>query len=139
MTALSLDTARPRSKTGAAATRLSCDAGGNWSLIADEEPVRRFTDFEAALEGAHDAPGLKAATIEVWQGGEYICCLPLKERARPANWIEVGPTRSKRATSTEYYANRAARIVFAIMGPIFWLALMVVALAASMGWRLALL
>jgi hypothetical protein len=139
MTALSLDTARPRSKTGGAGARLSCDAGGTWLLIADEGPVRRFADFEAALDGAHDAPGLKAATIEVWQGGEYICCLPLKERVRPPNWVGLDPGRSKRTTRTEYYANRAARIVFAIMGPIFWLALMAVALIASMGWRLALL
>jgi hypothetical protein len=51
------------------------------------------------------------------------------------------PKRFKRAlfASAERYANRVAEVIFATAGPLFWLALMFVAVAASLGWRLFLL
>jgi len=42
-------------------------------------------------------------------------------------------------TTVERQANRAAQILLTTAGPLFWLALVVVAISASLGWRLFLL
>lgn len=40
--------------------------------------------------------------------------------------------------AAERHANRAARVLLAAAGPLFWMVL-VLAIAASLGWRLLLL
>ena len=122
---------------------LSCDESGAWTLSGTDSPVRQFDDFAAALDSARDACGSKPGTIEVWQGSEYICCLSPQERPPRAvsiRSVSVDATARRRAlTVAERYANRAAHLLLATAGPLFWFALMFVALAASLGWRLALL
>ena len=41
--------------------------------------------------------------------------------------------------AVERWANRAAPILMAVAGTLFWLSLMVLALVASLGWKFALL
>jgi hypothetical protein len=119
---------------------LSCDDRG-WTLIGPGNPTRQFPSFDEALEGARHVPDSGMATIEIWQGSQYICCLPPPAwRPRGAS-IRSAPAvpQGRRLTTAERYANRAAQILLTIAGPLFWLALAVVAIAASLGWRLLLL
>ena len=130
---------RTRSLAGAAPIRLSCDRGGTWTVSEADGAVRAFPGFEAALDSARHA-GRKAA-IEIWQGGEYICCLSPSERADDAAPIGTGPGHPPRKVfaTLERYANHGARIMMATAGPVFWLAIAFAVVAASLGWRLALL
>ena len=119
---------------------LSCD-DGSWTLTGLGNPTRQFPSFEEALEGARHVPDSGMATIEIWRGSQYICCLPPPAwRPRGAS-IRSAPAvpQGRRLTTAERYANRAAQILLTIAGPLFWLALAVVAIAASLGWRLLLL
>lgn len=123
-----------RSHPTAPRIRLTCDSTGNWALVGSAA-IRRYTDFESARDDAQRAANASAAAVEIWRGGEYVCCLP--PEAAPA-------TRRLRGEkdvllTVERHADRAARIVMPIAGLLFWLSLMVIALAASLGWRLALL
>ncbi len=141
MTAASLETRRARYKAAAPRVRLSGDAGGHWTLAGSDSLARQFTDFETALDSARHVPGSETATIEVWQGGEYICCLQAEERPHRGASVHTAPIASERrgVTAAERYANRAAQVLMAAAGPLFWVALLVITLAASLGWRLALL
>jgi hypothetical protein len=130
-----------RVKAAARRVLLSRDDSGSWTLSGLNRPSSRFADFAAALERARDVQDAQAATIEVWQGGDYICCL------QPAEWPKGGasnrlvPTVSERRhfTAAERYANRVGQVLMATAGPLFWLALMLAGVAASLGWRLLLL
>ena len=122
-------------KDGNPRISLSCDDSGRWTLAGHDSPACQFPDFEVALDEARQAPDAQRATIEVWRAHEYICCLP------PGTLIRTAPIGSKGRffASAERYANRVAEVIFATAGPLFWLALMFVAVAASLGWRLFLL
>ena len=121
--------------------RLSCGASGNWTLSGPNRGCGEFADFNAALRIARELPGSKEATIEVWQGGEYICCLP------PAAWPPDNlpqatgerPSQVRPISAIDRYANAAARILMPAASMLFWSALIGLALAASLGWRLTLL
>jgi hypothetical protein len=116
------------------------DDRGSWTLSGQDNRARRFADFEAALDSARHVPNSQTSTIEVWQSGEYICCLPPEEWPHPEASVHAAPASEESAFPTaERYANRAAQLLMATAGPLFWLALMVVTLAASLGWRLILL
>ncbi|HXO02490.1 MAG TPA: hypothetical protein VN900_10565 [Stellaceae bacterium] len=121
--------------------RLSCDDSGSWTLSGQNNPARRFPDFETALGIARHAPVSQAATIEVWQSGEYICCLPPQEGLHHKAATDAAPIASKGRvfTAAERSPSRTAQFLMATAGLLFWLALMVLALAASLGWRLFLL
>jgi len=128
-------------KKGDPRISLRCDDRGHWILDRPDRPLCQFPDFEAALDRARHAPDALGATIDVWHNGDYICCLP------PGHWLR-GPTsrhtaaivsQKRPSTNAERYANRIAEIIFATAGPVFWLALVFVAIAASLGWRLDLL
>lgn len=120
---------------------LTGDDTGQWTLAGLGSGAREFPDFEAALDDARQAPDARMATIEVWQDSQYICCLP------PSAWrphrasIRSAPAvpQGRLLTTVERQANRAAQILFATAGPLFWLALAVVAISASLGWRLLFL
>jgi hypothetical protein len=133
--------ARPiRSKKTDFRLALSCDRSGVWMLSAADRPATEFTDFDAALDRARQISSSKTAPIEVWQDGEYICCLVPDERAcrhpsPPAREVATLPLLPR----TERVANRAAQMLMAVAGPLFWLALGFVAVAASLGWKLLLL
>ena len=141
MTLAAADGRRGRAEAAARRVLLSRDDSGSWTLSGLNRPACRFADFEAALERARDVQDAQAATIEVWQGGEYICCL------WPEEWPWRGDSdlaassvaKRRHATVAERRANRAAQLLMATAGPLFWLALMLVAVAASLGWRLLLL
>jgi len=141
MTVARLETSRTRSEAAASRILLSCNPGGSWTLSGSGRPARQFTDFDAALDSARHVPNSETATIEVWQGGEYICCLQAEERPHRGASVHTAPIASERrgVTAAERYANRAAQVLMAAAGPLFWLALLVITLAASLGWRLALL
>jgi hypothetical protein len=141
MTAATRDVSPARRKAVAPRARLSCDDSGHWTLSGLDSPARQFPDFDAAIASARHVPGANTATIEVWQGGEYICCLPSEGPSSRGVAHDAAPidAEGRAATSAERYANRVAQALMATAGLLFWLALMVVALAASLGWRLFLL
>ena len=66
---------------------LTCDDGsGGWTLSCGD-PARRFPDINTALDCARRSGEVKTATIEIWQGGEYICCVPLRPSSvRSMGW-----------------------------------------------------
>jgi hypothetical protein len=137
MTAAIAAPSRAKPETVASRVVLSCDDSGSWALAEPGAAARHFPDFPAALEGARHAPNLKTATIEVWQGGEYICCLPPEEWSRRTTAANPASTASQRDpfASVERSASRTARVTFAAGGPLFWVSLFFVAVAASLGWR----
>jgi hypothetical protein len=113
------------------------DAG--WTLSGCNSD-RRFLDIEAALECARQSGEVKTATIEIWQGGQYICCVPV--RPWPDRTASAPSTDMPRLipypilTKAEWYANRAAEATFTRVGPLFWAALIGAVAAASFGWQL---
>jgi hypothetical protein len=117
---------------------LSCDDSGHWMLHGYGSVAREFSSFDEAIDSARRFPRPTTGTVEVWQCGEYICCLPL-DRWRPGNSSRGAGRQGPAPTATERHANRVAEMIFATAGPLFWLALVFVALAASLGWRLLLL
>jgi hypothetical protein len=141
MTVAPLETRRARYEAATPRVRLSGDACGHWTLAGSDSRAREFTDFETALDSARHVPGSETATIEIWQGGEYICCLQPEDRPYRGAAIHTAriASETRAFTATERYANRAAQVLMAIAGPLFWIALLVITLAASLGWRLTLL
>ena len=62
------------------------------------------------------------------------------ETKDPARAETAAPTLHRAGfAAVERQANRAAQILMPLAGAIFWLALVIAVLAASLGWRLALL
>jgi hypothetical protein len=129
---------QPRPKSVADRVFLRCDDKG--CTLSGSASERRFPDLQTAIDCARHARDTQEATIEIWQGGEYICCVT------PKSWRHSEPgiaaprlVPDSMLIAAERHANRAARILMATAGPLFWLALMVVALAASLGWRLLVL
>lgn len=113
------------------------DNSGGWTLTGAGRADCRFTDFDAALKNARHVPGSENATIEVWQSGEYVCCLPRKAEFRPDG--DVASLHAPRMAAVDRDANRAAEFLLPVVGYGFWLAILVLAMAASLGWRLSLL
>ena len=133
---------RPRAtrRQSASSVRLCRDASGNWTLSGANRTRSEFTDFNAALRTARKLPEAKDAPIEVWQGGEYICCLPSDEgpsRAPPYT-EDIAGLHAPRFSTAERQANRLAQILLPVAGFLFWLTLFGLAFAASFGWRVAL-
>jgi hypothetical protein len=120
---------------------LRSDGSGLWTLSGVGSGARQFPDFEAALDVARQDPGARQATIEVWQGSQYICCLPASAWRPHGGSIRSAPARpqGRRLTAAERSAHRAAETLFTTTGPLFWLALVVVAVSVSLGWRLLFL
>jgi hypothetical protein len=140
MTAQALQRPRAAPWQPAPCVRLCRNARGNWTLSAPNLARSEFTDFNAALRSARKLPGSKDATIEVWQGGDYICCLSSDEgpSRAPPYAEEIAGLRAPRFSAAERHANRVAQVLLPVAGFLFWLALLVLAFAASFGWRLAL-
>jgi hypothetical protein len=116
---------------------LSHDEDG-WTLFQPDGCTRQFASLEAGIDGAREFPAPQTVSIDVWQDGEYICCLP------PEQWSHVAPATAAAPQSplfptAERYANRFARVMMAVAGPVFWVAMVAAVLAASLGWRLLLL
>ena len=59
-------------------------------------------------------------------GTEVVVVDSISGRPQPGPWLMIA----------ERYANRAARALMATAGPLFWMALVFIAVAASLGWRL---
>jgi hypothetical protein len=116
--------------------RLSHDEDG-WTLLQPDGRARRFDTFEAGVEGAREAAPAPGMPLDVWQDGQYICCLPPEQWARSAHPAATAP--KPLSPATERHANYAARWPTGMAGTFFWPMLLVVALIASLGWRLALL
>jgi hypothetical protein len=138
MTVATLDATSSRSRKKVdAPILLSCDERG-WTLTGLGNPARQFLSFEDALEGARHVPDSGMATVEIWQGSQYICCLPPPAWRPRGAGIYAAPAvpQGRPLAIAERYANRAAQIFLTTAGPLFWLALVVVAIAASLGWRL---
>src|SRR5262249_31550971 len=133
---------RPRAarRQPAASVRLCCNASGNWTLSGANRTRSEFTDFDAALRSARKLPEAKDAMIEVWQGGEYICCLLSDEgpSRAPPYADDIAGLHTPRYSAAERQANRLARILLPVAGLLFWLALLGLAFAASFGWRVTL-
>jgi hypothetical protein len=140
MTAHALERPPAARRQSAPHVRLSRNGSGKWTLSGPTYARSEFADFNAALRIARQLPESKDSTIEVWQGGEYICCLPSHEgpsRAPPYT-ADIAGLHAPRFSTVERQANRVAQILLPVAGFLFWLALLVLTLAASFGWRLAL-
>ena len=140
MTARALVRPRTAPRQPAPNLQLCRNANGNWTLSGPERTRNEFGDFNAALLTARKLRGSNDSIIEVWQGGEYICCLPSDERpSRAPPYIEdVAGLHAPRFSTAERQANRVAQVLLPVAGFLFWFALLMLALAASFGWRLAL-
>jgi hypothetical protein len=139
MNAVVLQKPRSRPEQSPRRVRLNCDDHGGWVVSAPGDRPRRFSDVDAALDALREAPETQRTTIEFWQDGEYICCLVPEDRpglgaGDPFGRVTPHP---RRLTPAERHANRAAEAVAKIAGPFFWLALLALLLAASLGGRLA--
>jgi hypothetical protein len=115
---------------------LSHDEDG-WTLLQPDGRARQFDTFEAGIESARETALAPTMPIDVWQDGQYICCLPPGKWPHSSHPAATAP--KPLFPATERHANRAARLLMPAVGMFFWLALMVVALAASLGWRIMLL
>jgi hypothetical protein len=117
---------------------LRCDDKGCTLCRAGSQ--RRFSDVQAALDCARQSREMETATIEIWQGGEYICCVaPRSWERSEADFRSISAPRlvsDAGLAAAERYTNRMAQILMATAGPLFWLALLVVMIAASLGWQL---
>lgn len=111
------------------------DAG--WTLLQPDGRARQFATFEAGIDGAREAAPVPKTPIDVWQDGQYICCLPPEQWPYSVHPPTVAPRPLFPAT--ERYANRIARWLMPIAGAFFWLVLVIITLAASLGWRITLL
>ena len=115
---------------------LSRDAKG-WTLSRPDGHARRFDTFEAGIDGALEAGPVPEMPIDVWQDGQYICCLPTEQ------WPDAAPHAvalpKPLFPTIDRHANQVARWLMGVAGPVFWMALVAIALTASLGWRLALL
>jgi hypothetical protein len=137
MTVQALERSRTRRQPSLSHFTLSHDEDG-WTLSRPDGDTRQFKTFEAGIDGAREflAPG--TVSIDVWQDGEYICCLP------PQQWSHAAPATTAALEAplfptAERYANRFARMVMGVAGPVFWVAMIAAVVAASLGWRLLLL
>ena len=116
--------------------RLNCDERSGWILSEPGRPARQFLDFESARDSIRGARPSPNTTIEIWQDGEYVCCLP-QEEWRPRD-AEITNLHGPRFAAIDRYANRAAAFLLPAVGLTFWLALVVIAVTASFGWKLTL-
>jgi hypothetical protein len=135
--------ALPHHQTRAATGRVLLRCDGTGCTLFSPDTVLRFPDLQTALDCARGSRDPEAATIEVWQEGEYICCMaPRSGQQSAADFPSgAGPrlVPDSILIAAERHANRAARILMATAGPLFWLALLLVIVAASLGWRLLVL
>jgi len=115
---------------------LSHDEDG-WTLFQPDGRSRQFGSFEAGIDGAREFPAAPKVSIDVWQDGEYICCLPQEQWSQAAPAAAAAP-QSSLSLKAERYANRFARVTMEIAGPVFWVAMVAAVLAASLGWRVFL-
>jgi hypothetical protein len=116
---------------------LCCDETG--CPLSGVDAERRFSDAQKALDSARRFSETEPATIEIWQHGQYICCVPPRSR-RPgeADFPSIGGPSivpGPWLMAAERFANRAARALMATAGPLFWMALIFLAVAASLGWQ----
>jgi hypothetical protein len=132
---------QPRPKSVADRVFLRCDDEG--CTLSGAASERRFPDLQTAVECARHSRDTQEATIEIWRGGEYICCVtPRSWRHSAADFPSIAApllVPQSLLAAAERHANRAARVLMATAGPLFWLALMLVAVAASLGWRVLIL
>ena len=120
---------------------LTCDDGGDWTLSEQGAPARRFPDFDAALHCARRAPQTQSATIEVWERGQYVCCLPpgAWPNCRVADETVHVAMKQPSLAAAERCANRVGRFLLSTAGPVFWIVVLSAAVVASLGWRAVLL
>jgi hypothetical protein len=129
-----LESRRARRLAASSHFTLGHDKAG-WTLVQPDGRARHVDSFEAGVDSAREFLAPKAVSIDVWQDGEYICSLPPEQWAHFATTAPVARPQPL-FPKTEQVANRTARVLMNIAGPLFWLALIVTAVAASLGWRL---
>jgi hypothetical protein len=136
MTVHVLERPRTRQQTGSPHFTLSHDDDG-WTLVQPDGRARQFKSFEAGVDGAREFLAPETVSIDVWQDGEYICCLP------PEQWSHAAHATTAASLplfpKAERYANRFAQVMMGVAGPVFWVAMVAAVLAASLGWRLFLI
>jgi hypothetical protein len=137
MTVHVLERRRSRPQTGNPRFRLSHDKAG-WTLFQPDGRTQQFDSIEAGIDGAREFPTARTVSIDVWQDGEYICCLPPEQWSHAAH-ATTAPREPPLFPTAERYAHRFARVMMGVAGPVFWVAMVAAVLAASLGWRLALL
>jgi hypothetical protein len=141
MTLAPIETTGRRSGVARSRVLLNCDKSGCWTVTKQNGHRRQFPNFDTALDSVRNAANRNAPAIEVWQDGEYICCLQPKEQPYRSTAATLGrPLPQAHVLLTaERYANRVAEILLMTAGPLFWAVLVLLVLAGSLGWRLAVL
>jgi hypothetical protein len=137
MTVHVLERPRTRRQTSNPHFALSHDEDG-WTLFQPDGRARQFDSFEAGIAGAREFLTPQTVSIDVWQDGEYICCLPPEQWSRAAQ-VATAASKPPLFPKAERYANRLARVIMGVAGPVFWVAMVAAVLAASLGWRLFLI
>ena len=117
---------------------LRCDEMG--CTLSGGRFEQRFQDLQAAIDSAQQSNETASATIEIWQDGQYICCkTPPSPQRSDVEFPDLFAPRlisDARLAAAERYANNIGRALMATAGPIFWLCLVVMMVAASFGWQL---
>lgn len=117
---------------------LRCDEKG--CTLSGGRFERRFQDPQTAIDSARQSGDTASATIEIWQDGQYICCkTPPSLQPSDAEFPDLSAPKllsDARLAAAERCANRIGRALMATAGPIFWLCLVVMMVAASLGWQL---
>jgi hypothetical protein len=117
---------------------LRCDEKG--CTLSSGKLEQRFSDPQTAMEYAQRSRETATATIEIWQGDQYICCkAPSSPHGGDAEFPDLSaPTllSDARLAAVERYANHIGRALMATAGPVFWLCLVVMMVAAGLGWQL---
>jgi hypothetical protein len=140
MTLAPIETTGRRSEAAPSRVLLNCDKSGSWTVSKQNGRRRQFPNFNSALDSVRNAAGRNVPAIEIWQDGEYICCLSSGQRQDPRVSIEGIPTDAAgHVSSAEPLLNRATRVLMRPAGPLLWLALVLMLVATSLGWRLLLL
>src|SRR5580658_3182943 len=90
---------------------LSHDEDG-WTLFQPDGRARQFDSFEAGVDGAREFLAPQPVSIDVWQDGEYICCLPPEQWSHAAHVTRAAP--EPLFPKAERYANRFARVMMGV-------------------------
>jgi hypothetical protein len=103
------------------------DAGG---CFVSGFPGQRFANLDEAIDCTRGAPDADRTTIEIWQGGEYVCCFtpPFNPDWRP------GAKTHGFGVTAERWANRVVQALLRPASALLWLALIAFLASVGAGW-----
>ena len=118
--------------------RLQCDEKG--CTLSGGRFERHFPDLQTAIDCAQRSRETASATIEIWQDGQYVCCkMPSSPKRGDAEFPDLSTPKlisNARLAAAERCAIRAGQALMATAGPLFWLCLVAMVVAATFEWQL---